>query len=96
MKHAEKNLEFLKSNREAIIAEIKDTMEYHPFNTYNVSLKETMDVLLAEVVSYSIEYSLNNICNLVSDAIVTAKDNRVVTMHIEDFSKAQVRRQFGF
>lgn len=93
MKHAEINLEFLKANREAIIVEINECLEMHPYNKFNVSLKDTINVLLNEITSYSADYSLDNLGNLVNDAIVTAKDNRVVTMHPEDFARAQARRQ---
>jgi len=89
----EKNITFLKSNRELIIAEINDVMGYFPYRTYNVSLKDTMTVLLNEVSGYA-DYSIDNLTGLVSDAIATANTNKVVgDVHSEDLYRAAARRQ---
>ena len=89
----EKNMSFLKSNRELIITEINDIMGYFPYRTYNVSLKDTMTILANEVSGYA-DYSIDNLTGLISDAIVTAKDNRVVgDVHSEDLYRAAARRQ---
>jgi len=89
----EKNTNFLKSNRDAIIAEINDTMTYATYKACNVTLKEVMTVLLQEASGYA-DYSLDNLSCLVSDAFFTARDNKAVdTIHPEDLSRASARRQ---
>jgi hypothetical protein len=89
----EKNTNFLKSNRDTIIAEINDAMGYFPYRTYNVSLKETMTVLLNEVGGYA-DYSIDNLSGLVTDAIATANNNKALgDIHPEDLARASARRQ---
>ena len=89
----EKNMTFLKSNRELIITEINDIMGYFPYRTYNVSLKETMTILVNEVSGYA-DYSIDNLSCLIESAIGTAKDNRILgNVHSQDLYRAAARRQ---
>jgi len=89
----EKNTQWLKSNREAIIAEYNDLMEWAYMKQTNVTLKQTMVVLLDEVATYA-EYSISNLSTLVENAINTAKNNAICgDVHPQDFFRAAARRQ---
>ena len=89
----EKNMTFLHSNRELIINEINDIMGYFPYRTYNVSLKDTMTILLNEVSGYA-DYSIDNLTGLISDAIGTANTNKVLgDTDSYELVRASARRQ---
>jgi hypothetical protein len=88
----EKNMTFLKSNREAIIERINDELYGRDFTQ-----KEVMQVLVEMCSGWNNNFHPNWISELVSDAFATCQinvnDKKYGVVHSQDLYRAAARRQ---
>lgn len=88
----EKNMTFLKSNREAIIECVTDHVYKRDFTT-----KEVMQILVDMCSGWNTNFHINWISDLVSDACATAQINAYEKKHgvlnSEEMYRAAARRQ---
>jgi hypothetical protein len=88
----EKNMTFLKSNREAIIECVTDHVYGEVF-----TVKEVMQILVDMCTGWNTNFHVNWISDLVCDACVTARINSYEKKHgvlnSEEIYRAAARRQ---
>jgi hypothetical protein len=91
-----KNIEFLKANREEIIAEINDNItNAFLFRNKGLTLKMVMEAALQIADSWSNDFEDMGVCNVCDAACVEAKDNKILgpNHNAQDFQRAATRRQ---